>query len=165
MRKNRAKSYRDAAAGIVMLALFAVGMIAALISGAAAYRRIVKRDTGDYDARISTQYISERIKSAACGEVSIIGAEENGFPVLAVKDGEAEERCATYIYCKNGWLCELYTYEEAIPDFDAGDRLLELKSLEFKLTGTLLEADIVTADGLSRQVFSDIEYKAEGCGK
>ena len=153
MNKSGQKNNADFLAGMIVLAIFAAGTIAALLSGAGAYRRLTERDENEYEIRICTQYIATKISGAESTDaVFVEQAEELGVPVLCIRDTAGEESCVSYIYLYDGWICELYTLERYQPDFSAGEKLVQAGGLEFSISGNLFTARITSDSGEERTV-------------
>ena len=151
MNKGGLKNNTDVLAGMIVLAIFAAGIIASLLSGAGAYRRLTQRDQEEYEARISTQYIFTKVSGAAAAEnISIERPEGLGGPVLRIREKIDGEEYSTYIYGYNGWICEIFTAER--PDFSTGEKLVEAKNVDFFLDGNLFTSTVTTVSGELRTV-------------
>ena len=148
MNKNGNKYYTDSLAGMLIFGLFAACIILSLLAGAGAYKRLTQRDQAAYEKRTCVQYIAAKIKNApAPGSITVVD-DGAGGTALRIEDNLNEEKFATYIYCYDGWICELLVPAEADPVFSAGERLLEAKSLTFKHDGTgMITTDVVTQSG------------------
>ena len=51
-------------AALLVFALFAVGILSVLLSGAGAYQRLTRRDRLSYDSRTCAQYVAAKIRQA-----------------------------------------------------------------------------------------------------
>ena len=153
MKKTGQRNNTDFLAGMIVLAIFAAGIIAALLSGAGAYRRLTQRDESEYEARICTQYIATRISGAESADaVTIEQPDGTETPVLRIRETVGEEKYDSYIYISGGWICELYTSEEYAPDFTAGERLVQAQGMKLSMEGNLVTARITTESGEERTV-------------
>lgn len=68
----------------------------------------------------------------------------------------------TWIYCRDGWLMELYGPAEERPGPEAGQRLLRVESLSFSLDDGLLTVDIVMPEGGSETLLLSLRSGEEG---
>lgn len=138
------KIHTDTLAGMIVFGIFAACIILALLTGAGAYRRLVKRDDAAFDSRICTEYLANKLRTAETGD-DISLAEGSG--AVKITETIGGTKYATYIYCLDGWICELFTEDRGSPDLLAGERLIEVKSMSFELNDGLLVSHIVTDDG------------------
>lgn len=147
MKKNGNKYYTDTLAGMLAFGLFAACIILALLAGAGAYRRLTERDRAAYDKRTCTQYIATKIENAQSPEAVSVVDNGDGGSVLRIEENVGDEIFATYIYCRDGWICELLIPSEAVPVYSAGERLLEADALSFSMNDGLIRAGLSTQGG------------------
>lgn len=151
MNKGGLKNNIDVLAGMIVLAIFAAGIISSLLAGAGAYRRLTERDEEEYEARVCTQYIFTKVSGANTVEdISIEQPDGMNTPVLRIREEIDGEEYSSYIYSYNGWICELFTAER--PDFTAGSKLVQAKKLDFFLDGNLFTSTVTTNAGELRSV-------------
>lgn len=152
MRRNGEKIHIDFLLGVLVFGIFAVGIIASLLAGAGAYKRLTERDSAAYDARVCTSYLTTKLRATEPEKISFV---EDGAPsggALRISETVEGEEYASYIYCYEGWICELYTVGEYEPDYEFGEKLLEIKGLDMSLEKGIFNADIVTSGGDRRHV-------------
>ena len=146
MRKRSRNKSISALAALLLLGVFAVGILSVLLSGAGAYRRLTERDRLSYDSRVCLQYVATKIRQApAPGAVA----------VSDFGDGDSLEICeeiggtvyVTRVYCHDGWLMELFTAAEG--DFAPadGEKIMPVQSLMLRRDGDLLRTEIVDGNG------------------
>lgn len=143
MRRKAIQHHIDAVAALLLFGIFAVCVLAVLLTGADAYRRLTQRDQAAYERRTCTQYIATRVRQSD-REGSIRVEDFEGSDAL-VLDGD--EEYATWLYCRDGWLMELYCYAEEPLEPEDGERLLEAERMELSLEEGLLTVTIVTPGG------------------
>lgn len=140
MKRKPIKHSTDGLAALLLFGVFAVCVLAVLLTGANAYRRLTDRDQAAYQRRTCVQYLATRVRQAdSTGAVKV--SSFNGIDALTLAEGAGEY--ATRIYCYDGWLMELYS--ETALDFDpeAGERVLACQSAAFSLEDGLL---VITVD-------------------
>ena len=143
MRRKAIQHHIDAVAALLLFGIFAVCVLAVLLTGADAYRRLTQRDQAAYERRTCTQYIATRVRQSD-REGSIRVEDFEGSDAL-VLDGD--EEYATWLYCRDGWLMELYCYADEPLGPEDGERLLEAERMELSLEEGLLTVTIVTPGG------------------
>lgn len=161
MKRRITKGYTDTLAGLTTFGIFAVCVILCLLAGVGAYQRLVSRDTETYDARICAQYIRNKVRSAQSAES--VCPESDGS-VLRIREELEGEIYVSRIYLRDGWICELYTAENAEADPEAGQRLLEAEALEFSLEDGFFTAAIRTAGGAEQKVCLSLSGEEGGDG-
>lgn len=144
---------------LLLLGVFAACVLAVLLSGAGAYRRLTGRDDAAYDRRTAAQYLTTRVRQAdAAGMVSVrdfTGSEPavsgDTLVLTEVIDGTAY---ATLVYCHDGYLRELFSdgsWESAPED---GEKVLEAQALAFTQgEDGLLTVEITAPDGAVDRLF------------
>lgn len=143
MKTTPIKHQIDGLVALLLFGVFAVCVLAVLLSGADAYRRLTDRDMGAYERRTCVQYVATRVRQAdAAGGVAV--GDLGGTPALLLG---AEEGYATWVYCHNGWLMELYAAEDG--DFDPadGERVVAARDLRAELADGLLRVTLRGARG------------------
>ena len=64
MKKRVTQHHLDGLIALLLFGLFAVCILAVLLTGAKAYRRLTQRDQAAYERRTSVQYIATRVRQA-----------------------------------------------------------------------------------------------------
>ena len=148
MRRKAIQHHIDAVAALLLFGIFAVCVLAVLLTGADAYRRLTQRDQAAYERRTCTQYIATRVRQSD-REGSIRVEDFEGSDAL-VLDGD--EEYATWLYCRDGWLMELYCLAGERLEPEAGQRLLEAEGMELSLEDGVLTVHIVTGQGAEEEL-------------
>lgn len=143
MKKKSSQHHIDALAALLLFGVFAVCVLAVLLSGADAYQRLTQRDQRAFDRRTAAQYLATRVRQAdAAGGVAV---EEFGGVRSLVLD--AQSSYPTWLYCYDGQLMELYCYFEERSGPEDGQPLLELEGLDPELTDGLLTLRLTQPGG------------------
>ena len=131
-------------AALLVLAVFAVGILGALLGGAGIYRRLTRRDQQSFNSRTCAQYITTRVRQAP-GQVQV--ASFGGGDALVIPETIGGEIYLTRVYCYDGWLMELYTAEGGSFDPQDGEKLLPAQELALTLENGLLSVRLTGSGG------------------
>ena len=129
----------------LLLAVFGAGILAVLLSGAAAYRDLVQRDRQSYDSRTACQFLSAKVRQNPHVQVTQFG-DGDCLLLREIYDGT---EYWTRVYCHDGWLMELFTRGGADFSPEDGEKILPARSLTLKMEQGLLHA--VVTDGSGRE--------------
>ncbi|MCI9557052.1 DUF4860 domain-containing protein [Oscillospiraceae bacterium 50-16] len=143
MKRTRIHYHLDGLIALLLFGVFAVCVLAVLLTGASAYQRLTQRDMAAYDSRVCIQYIAARVRQADRdngvsvepfgGRDALILTEEGGY--------------ATYVYWHEGYLMELYTSVDGDLAPEDGEKLMASGGLELSLEDGLLTVDITQGTG------------------
>ena len=158
MRKQRARQQIDALAALLLLGIFAACVLAVLLTGAGAYRRLTARDAVAGERRTRVQYIATRVRQADSLD-GVAVAELGGLPALRLPE---EDGYVTWVYCCDGWLMELYTSAEAELAPEDGTRLMEAGALSLSLTEGTLEIGVTGPEGEEDRLYLTLRSGEEG---
>lgn len=143
MRQRSIQHHIDGLASLLLFGVFAACILAVLLTGAGAYRRLTRRDQAAFDRRSCVQYISTKVRqSDRDGAVRVVDFGGGSALLLG-----ADEPYATWLYCRDGWLTELYCYVDEPLGPENGERLLEAEDLELELEDGLLTICVSYRDG------------------
>ena len=135
---GRVRHRLDGLLALLIFAVFAACILAVLLTGARAYRRLTRRDQAAYDSRTCVQYVAARVRqSDAAGGIEV--APFGGTDALVLREGSG---CTTRVYWYDGWLMELYSAPGTELSPEDGTRLLEAEQVDFTLEDGLLRAEI-----------------------
>ena len=143
MRRKPIQHHIDALIALLLFGVFAACVLAVLLTGADAYRRLTQRDQAAYERRACTQYIATKVRQAD-GLDNLAVADIAGAQTL-ILGGDAEY--VTYIYCYDGWLRELYSWVEEPMFPESGQGLIQAEGLDLSLEDGLLTIRVTTAQG------------------
>ena len=146
MKKRPIQHQLNGLMALLLFGVFAACVLAVLLTGANAYRRLTQRDQEAYLRRTCVQYLATRVRQADsrdCVSVERFGGAD--ALVLTETDGSYTTR----IYCYDGWLMELYAAADADMEPQDGEKVLELSSLRLTLEDGALTADTVDTAGAS----------------
>ena len=136
----------DAVIGLFLICVFAAAMLIALASGAKIYESISDVMEEQYTSRTALDYVAAKVHACdADGGVEIgrIGGEE----ALLLHETYGAIRCTTYIYCYDGYICELFAIDGEDFEPTAGLHVLNAQALHFSLADRLLRIECRTAGG------------------
>lgn len=144
MRRKPIQHHIDALIALLLFGVFAVCVLAVLLTGADAYRRLTQRDQAAYDRRACTQYIATKVRQAD-GLGAVATADIEGAQALVLG---GDEEYITYIYCYDGWLRELYIWAEQPVSLEDGRELAAAEGLGLSLEDGLLTVQVTSAQGV-----------------
>ena len=158
MRRKQIQHHIDALIALLLFGVFAVCVLAVLLTGADAYRRLTQRDQAAYERRACTQYIATKVRqSDAADNLSV--ANVQGVPALIL---DKDEEYVTYIYCYDGWLRELYSWSEQPMSPEDGRELVQAEALDLSLADGLLTVRVTDAQGGEETLL--LSLRSEGGG-
>lgn len=147
--KDSLSSQKKNLSGLIVLVLFgvfAVCILAVLLSGTSVYNRLVERDENAFDDRTAAQYLTTRIHSAVNAEaVSVTSVD--GSDAIRIMESYDDEEFQTLLYCREGWLYELFTMADGEVDPEAGERVLPADSIQGSITNDLLRIQLHDKNG------------------
>lgn len=145
MNDNKTRSASMIAA-LIVLALFAVGILSVLLGGAGAYRRLTTRDQQAYEDRTCSQYLATKLRQASCADaVEVLPfGDTDALRITQILEGEVYE---TRIYCHDGWLMELFSLAGGEFSPEDGEQILEAKGLKIQNQQGLYTLELTGEDG------------------
>lgn len=147
---KRHKNLLLATAALLVLAVFAVGVLGTLLGGAGIYRRLVSRDRAGFDRRTALQYITTRVRQAP-GQVSVAAFGDGD--ALLLRQITDDGIYLTRVYCFDGWLMELFSAETGDFSPQDGEKLLPAEALNLALTGGLLRVGLTDSSGTVHELY------------
>lgn len=145
MKSAGQKHYTDTVMTLVAFGLFAACIIAVLLAGAGVYNRIVAADTEAFNARTSCRYIATKIRSAAADDVSACLTDAGS--TLRISEDIEGRSFVTYVYCRDGWLMELFSPAEAEFMPEAGEKLLPVRKADFECGEGTVRIELADEEG------------------
>ena len=142
MKQKTIKHHIDGFIALLLFGVFAVCVLAVLLTGADAYRRLTRRDNAAYDRRTCVQYVATRVRQA--DTLDGVSVEDfGGTACLALRDGDY----VTRVYCYDGWLMELYCAGGSELDPEDGERVMAAQALDLSLEDGMLTIAATDAQG------------------
>lgn len=131
-------------AALLVLAIFAVGILSVLLSGAGVYQRLTRRNSHAYESRTAAQYLATKVRQAeSLPRMEAFG----GRDALVLSQTVSEREFLTRIYCYEGWLRELFAAADGVFSPEAGEKILPMEELQIEQTGNLITFRLVMAYG------------------
>jgi len=143
MKKQPVQHHIDGLITLVSFAVFAVCVLAVLLTGASAYRRLTARDQSAYDRRVGIQYVTAKVRHADSGH-SIAVEDFDGVDALVLGAGG---EYITRIYCYDGYLTELFSAASDSLSPGDGERIMAVGGLSFSLEDSLLSITVTDVHG------------------
>jgi len=139
---------------LVLFAVFALCILAVLLTGAGAYGRLVERQQSAYTERTVPQYIATKVRQAdETGAIRI--GEFGGVESLELTNEYGGEEYVTRIYCYDGYLRELFASAEGNYKPEDGEKIIEAEQVDFNMTDGCLSIGITSVNGkVTEQILS-----------
>lgn len=138
-------------AALILLGVFAVGILTVLLTGARAYKGLTGRDAVSYDSRTCVQFLTVKVRQAPAPDAVVLSNFGDGDSLLIREQIDGSEYW-TQVYCHNGWMMELFTTANAGLAPEDGEKILPVQSLVMERSGNLLRLDIVDGNGTENTV-------------
>jgi len=147
---------------LLLFAVFAVGILSVLMTGARVYQRLSLRDDAAYTRRTAAQYLSVKVRQAEHSDVICV-EEFDGTQSLTLRQDLGGVAALTQIYCHDGWLRELFHLEGSGLTPGDGEKILPMTALSAEQKGDLLFLRLVDTDG-GEQLLTLSLHRGEGAG-
>ncbi len=148
MKSIKTERSLSAVAALLLFAVFAVGILSVLFSGAKSYNKITSRDRKSYEARTTTQYVMTKLRQAEAPQSIRLGTFGDGDALKISQTAENKEYI-TYIYCHDGWLMELFAIADGEFSEEDGERVLKAESLTADIKNNILKITVIDSLGES----------------
>lgn len=144
--KLQGKLHMDALLALLLFAVFTLGILGVLLTGADAYRALTLRDQSSYDTRTLGQYLATKVRQS---ELFVpLAVEEFGDgQALVLADQLGDEIYLTRLYCHDGWLMELFTTAQGGFLPADGEKILPARTLSASVEGNLLQIALTQTQG------------------
>ena len=129
MKKRPIRHQIDGLIALLLFGVFSVCILAVLLTGADAYRRLTDREQAAFDRRTTLQYIATRVRQADRAD-GVRVDDFNGVSALVFDDRDGY---VTRVYCWNGSIMELYAEEALDLTLEAGEPVMEAEAVEFSM--------------------------------
>ena len=138
---NRRRTFYDKTAKcmdckLCWYAVFAVyvGSLALTSVGVYVYKNIVENNAQNYQLRVSLSYVATKVHQYdTSGQISV--EEENGIPILVLRESLDSGNYRTMLYCYKGKMRELFQEEGLSYSLEDGMEVMELDQLKLKQDG------------------------------
>lgn len=164
MIRTENKTHIEGLLVLVLFGVFAICILAVLLSGAGTYERLVDRQQSGYAERTVPQYIATKVRQADVSGAVTIG-EFGGVSALELTEVLGEEEYLTRIYCYDGYLRELFSAATGSFRPEDGEGILEAEQVEFSLQGSCLDILVTGADGEITELKLTLRSTKGGCRK
>ena len=151
MERRSGKRSISGLAALILLGVFAAGILSVLLTGANAYKRLTERDAASYDSRTCVQYLANKVRQAPAPDSVVLSDFGEGDSLLVREQMNGCEYW-TQVYCHDGWLMELFTAADAGLVPEDGEKILPAQHLAAQRSGDLLQIKIVDEHGTEHVV-------------
>lgn len=148
MQKKMTGYHMDGLIALLLFGVFAACLLAVLLTGAGAYKRLNTRNEKNYNRRTCMQYVANRVHQAQKPEAVKLDFFGDGN-ALAIVDPDG---CITRVYSYEGYLMELYSSEVLALSPQDGERIMEIGSLELGMEDGMLRVAVTDREGKSSEM-------------
>lgn len=136
-----------------LFCVFAISSVILIIFGADIYQKTVSQMNNNYTTRTSIAYLTEKIRQSDSAD-SIVISQCEGTDILMLTTDIDDATYATSLYEYNGYLYELFSRTDIELPLDAGQPVMEINNLCFKMhNDNLLEISFYDADSILHTLF------------
>lgn len=129
-----------------LIGFFAIASIVLVLTGINVYRHVTEEATRNTDRQLALSYLCNKVHAYDKTQ-SVLVDNQGGIQFLCLRESIDEEVYETRIYFYQGTICEQYVPMDAEFNPELGDRLTEVKALQFKeLTQSLLQVEVTLSD-------------------
>ena len=163
MREQRTHKLGNLLA-LLLLGVFAVCILAVLLTGANDYGKLVQRDSTAFDRRTAAQYLATKVRQADAAGAVRVGPFEEDLPNEGDQPAEGDTLYltetlegvlyCTRIYCQDGYLREQFSDAATTFAPEDGEKILEAERLHLtrETAGGPITAELTDADGQTTQL-------------
>lgn len=113
-----------------LFCFFTVSVVFVLLSGVQVYRSTTDSMNEHYENNTLLTYLSVKLKHYDKRDGIEIG-QVNDIDALVFCEVYGNEIYKTYIYCFNGYVCELFTRGNVMPSVELGEKIIPADKLTF----------------------------------
>ena len=141
MKKQTKQKYLDQLLTLLLFTVFLISVLIVLLTGADVVNKLSTRDQKSYNHRTTIQYLATRIRQADQHDMLSIGTigDSDAFIIKEIIDDYPYE---TWIYCYDGYLCELFTESGMELEPEYGEYILPLSSLQISSVNSCFKLDL-----------------------
>ena len=140
------KQYLHGVLPLLIFALFATALLSVLVAGARIYASLSERDDEAFTYRTAAQYVSAKVNQTEHQD-EITVESFGGTTALVLPAVYDDTVCLTRLYCYDGHLYELFSFDgiEMFPE--DGEKILPLSDFSASIEDELLIVDLDGTDG------------------
>jgi hypothetical protein len=121
MRLQSKKNPMELLAAVLLIGIFGISALLLTVSGSGVYHRISTQMSSSGQLRTGLSFAVNLVRSAGPGNAFL---DEN--EILTVRHWYGDSEYRTYLYCRDGWLMELFTRAEDGFTPEYGEQLCRL---------------------------------------
>jgi hypothetical protein len=131
---------------LLLLGVFALSAIFVAVLGAQVYQSSAEKMQANFDTRTSLVYISEKVRQSTGTNFEVRDLNGQSALVIVEKydDGRTYE---TWMYAYDGKLCETTIRAGSAIEPGVGQKIMDMKSMDFEADGDLVKVTSVNDAG------------------
>jgi hypothetical protein len=145
---NKSKNHSiDVVFVLVLFCTFAVSVLMVLMVGAESYNDVTDSMVDNYTERTGVGYIAEKIRHFDTADGIETGTFDNQNALIIYKNIDGS-MYATYIYCYDGYIRELFTETDNKLSADAGEEIIAAAGFKAEtVSEDLIKVTCIMDDG------------------
>lgn len=143
-------------AALLVLAVFAIGILSVLLTGAKVYAGLTQDGGLRHARRTASQYLATRLRQSGGAYTE----DFQGVQALVFPESIDGNVYITRVYCYDGWLRELFTAENGEFSPADGEKLLEMEQFSVIIEDSLITLAFSLPTGDTGQVLYSIREVA-----
>lgn len=157
MKKKMTGYHMDGLIALLLFGVFAACLLAVLLTGAGAYKRLNVRNEEAYSHRTCMQYVANRVHQAPRPADVTVEPFGSGDALTIVDRDE----CITRVYFYDGYLMELYNSASFMLNPQDGERIMEIGGFDISLEDGMLTVAMVDDAGKECEMVLALSGKEE----
>lgn len=148
MKKKIIRHHMDGLIALLLFGVFAACLLAVLLTGAGAYKRLNTRNEEAYARRTCMQYVTNRVHQAP-KPTDVVIESFGGGDALSIID---QDGFITRVYYYDGYLMELYNSTSFALSPQDGERIMEIGGLDLSLEDGMLTVTVIDSIGKNSEM-------------
>ncbi len=147
MKQERTENHQlGTLAVLTVFCVFAVCILTVILFGAKAYQSLNEQSEENYQSRTLSLFLSGKLRQAQLQSEVTVTAFGDGDCIGIPEELDGEWYC-TWLYCKDGWLMELFGEADFEYEPEEGEKILRADDLEAEVTDGILSVRARTENG------------------
>ena len=158
MKHEKRERSISALCALILLVVFAAGVVTVLLGGVRVYQQLDGRSQVSADRRNAALYLTTKVRQSGG---SVIPGSFCSREALLLTETHGDTTYITRIYCYDGWLWELFAPADGDFSPEDGEKVLPLKDLRAEQADGMLILHLADPDGGTRVLRLSVKQREE----